>query len=350
MPQKIRLWRISPKDKLDEVDAKEIDLEKRMGDWLEENISLLGDDLMVIGREVPTDFNSKIDLLCLDSKGDLVVVELKKGRTPREVTTQALDYSSWVRDLSYEQISKIAENYQGIAPSSLEEAFQRTFEVDSLPETLNDGHRAVIVAESIDNDTERIVRYLSDFNVPINVATLQHFESADGAELIAQVFLIEPEVAEEKARKESRKSVYFSLDQNQKIADGNGVGDLFSHFRKQASNGLSPKPRSNGRNLALHNDNNHEVLVADARDSSVNSGLKFRVNALRYARHLGVDCKQILAVLPCGARDTDEWRAATEDEHPHLRAGAFRTEQEIDAFIEGLKANSLVGSVTETSA
>ena len=52
----------------------------------------------MIGREVETDFGGSIDILCIDAEGDLVIVELKRDRTPREVTAQALDYASWVTD------------------------------------------------------------------------------------------------------------------------------------------------------------------------------------------------------------------------------------------------------------
>ena len=55
---------------------------------------MLDPDLLVIGRQVPTGFGGTVDLLCLDPTGALVVVELKKGKTPREVTAQALDYAS----------------------------------------------------------------------------------------------------------------------------------------------------------------------------------------------------------------------------------------------------------------
>ena len=63
---------------------------------------------MVIGRQVETDFGGYIDLLCLDSKGDVVIIELKRGRTPREVTVQTLDYASWVNKLSHDKIAEIA--------------------------------------------------------------------------------------------------------------------------------------------------------------------------------------------------------------------------------------------------
>ena len=68
---------------------------------------------MIIERQVKTDFGGIIDLLCLDSRGDLAIVELKRDKTPREIMAQMLDYASWVNDLSHERIAEIANAYLG---------------------------------------------------------------------------------------------------------------------------------------------------------------------------------------------------------------------------------------------
>ena len=41
--------------------------------------------------------------------GDLVVVELKSGRTPREVTAQALDQASWAKALEFDDVVNMAD-------------------------------------------------------------------------------------------------------------------------------------------------------------------------------------------------------------------------------------------------
>ena len=109
--QDIRLWRITPDQRLDEIKSNPISREARLEEWLKSDIGALAPNLLVIGRQVPTDFGGTIDLLCLDSAGDTVVVELKKGKTPREVTAQALDYASWVKGLSTEQLVEIADKH-----------------------------------------------------------------------------------------------------------------------------------------------------------------------------------------------------------------------------------------------
>ena len=95
--QQVRLWEITPERKLSEIQARHSGLEQWLEDWLASDISAVDSSLMVIGRQVVTGFGGVIDLLCIDKNGDLVVVELKSGRTPRDVTAQALDYSSWVK-------------------------------------------------------------------------------------------------------------------------------------------------------------------------------------------------------------------------------------------------------------
>src|SRR2546426_3079438 len=54
------------------------------------------EDWMLIGRQVKTGSGAFIDLLAIAPDASLVVIELKKARTPREVTAQALDYASWI--------------------------------------------------------------------------------------------------------------------------------------------------------------------------------------------------------------------------------------------------------------
>src|SRR5262249_51805345 len=111
MPQEIRLWRIDKDERLLKCDPAPLDLEARLEEWLARDSSILSDDLLVIGRQVATAFGGFIDLLCIDRAGDLVIVELKRDKTPREITAQTLDYASWVTDLTADGITAIASSY-----------------------------------------------------------------------------------------------------------------------------------------------------------------------------------------------------------------------------------------------
>lgn len=83
----------------------------------------------------------------------------------------------------------------------------------------------------MDAGTGRIVRYLVEKSVPIKIATVQHFEDANGRELLAQVFLIEPEAVQPMARRTSARSGYRTVNGLQDLADEKGIGELYRRLR-----------------------------------------------------------------------------------------------------------------------
>lgn len=91
------IWRVD--DAPVAVAATKLEDEARLETWLTQDISILGLDVLVIGRQVTTAFGGIIDLLAIDREGELYVIELKRARTPREVVAQVLDYASWVGEL-----------------------------------------------------------------------------------------------------------------------------------------------------------------------------------------------------------------------------------------------------------
>ena len=291
---------------------------------------------MVIGRQVPTDFGGEIDLLCLDSTGSLVVVELKRGKTPRDVTAQALDYASWVKTLNYQQVESLAQEY---LKGSLNEKFSENFG-EELPETFD--HRSLVVAEEMDASTERIIRYLSDMNVPINVATVQYFKDSDGRETLAQVYLVEPELAAVKAVSTSTKRPYLLLSEIQAIANDNGVGGLYRHLANKASGKLSMF--ANSKNLGFrppHGSKNYRTLFdVNPSDSNDQLGLKFRLNGTRFANFYELGVEQVKDILPENHQSLppEGWRGATEEEKANWAGyqGRFYTTDEIDKFLSAL--------------
>ena len=152
-----RLYRLSG-DALVPVARGRLANENMIEGWIARQPDLLGLDILVIGRQVVTDFGGRIDLLGLDAEGNLVIVELKRDRTPREIIAQILDYASWVRTLTTRHVHQIAQDYlQG----RLDAVFRERFDA-ALPQTLNETHTMVIVASAFDASSQRIVRYLAE--------------------------------------------------------------------------------------------------------------------------------------------------------------------------------------------
>ena len=335
--QQIRLWEITPEQRLVEIKGNPIPLEERLEDWLESDISVLDSNLLVIGRQVETEFRGVIDLLCLNSAGDTVVIELKKDKTSREVTAQALEYASWVRKLSFDELARIADDYPKLT-GSLSEMFEKKFG-EELPAELNQVTRSLIVAVEMDAGTRRIVEYLTDLNVPINVATVKHFEDANGREMLAQVFRIEP--VEERARSATRGRG-VTLADVQARAERNGIGDMFRRMREGTRGVLSARAYSESILYAvrLPDGGQRTVLIVWSGSSEQGQGMDFVLHATRWSKHFGGREEQLSAWLPEGTRGYTgvRWSGSSPEERENARGleGSFQTEDEVQRFLEGI--------------
>jgi len=338
MPQDVRIWEIRNGSNLRELKQSTLDLEEKLEDWMEADISILRDDLMVIGRQVDTAFGGIIDLLCLDSRGDLVVVELKRDKTPREITTQMLDYASWVKDLSHEKISEIANDYLG-ANGPLEDVFKRHFD-DEIPETLNEQHEMLAVASNIDSDSERIINYLSDeHGVPVNAVTFHYYKDKQDNEFVARVFLIEPSEVEYRTqtKSSSKRKPNLSYTELQEIAEQKGVGKLYSHLFDGLSSlfdGKRSTRSSIGFTGKLDESNNVMVnLLPPESDDAY--GLKFQIYIPRITEYLGINKQIVTSWLP---EKREEWRyhsSAPQDMSGY--EGFFKDMKEVNTFLKGIE-------------
>lgn len=118
-----------------------------------------------------------------------MLIELKRERTPREVVAQALDYATWVERLQANEIEAI---YLRFKPKGhLATDFQAHFGVALEAEALNQSHQIVIVAAELDASSERIVAYLSERDIAINVLCFQVFQFGE-QQLISRAWLLDP--------------------------------------------------------------------------------------------------------------------------------------------------------------
>lgn len=187
MAHEVGLWRIGASGEPIRVTSSTIPLESQLETLIARDPAILGEPLMIIGQQVVTGFGGIIDLLGIDGDGVLHVLELKRGRTPREVVAQVLDYASWAKELSHDDVLAIYADSRQQPP--FEVAFSNVFGVGP-PDELNAGHRLTIVAHDADPATERVVSYLSFFAVPINVVFFRYFED-DDRRYLARTWLID---------------------------------------------------------------------------------------------------------------------------------------------------------------
>ena len=174
------------------VIAKEtdIELESHLESWIENSPWALVQEepILWIGRQASANVEESTifpDLLGVDSEGNLVIVELKRSKAPREVVAQLLEYAAWGKELSDEQIQGIAATYfqTGQKETTLQDAFGEMFE-DEMP-VLNRRLRLFVVAAEIPGTVLQVCRFLrTSHSMDINCLTVSTFQTESGEVLV----------------------------------------------------------------------------------------------------------------------------------------------------------------------
>lgn len=207
MATKTKIWKIDG-DNTTPLPDGGFDYEARLEELIFNNMSLLNNDWLLIGRQVKTGFGF-IDLLAIDQNGNLVVIELKRDQTHRETIAQALDYGSWAQKqttaLIVDVFTKFQQDYlQGGKGLVFDDYFENHFKTP-LPEELNSEHSLVIVAAASSDSTERIINYLSSHHeLNINFLTLRVFAD-NGNSYISRTWVV-AEKDEDEATNPVRKN------------------------------------------------------------------------------------------------------------------------------------------------
>ena len=342
MLQEVRLWEIAEDDRLHECALSSLDLEARLETWLARDISILAPQLMVIGRQVETAFGGIIDLLCVDRAGNLVVVELKRDKTPREITAQCLDYASWIKDLSGDAISEIARSHLGAL--SLDEAFRQRFG-EELPEAINENHSMLVVASRIDPASERIIKYLNTtYGVDINAVTFHYFRPGSGRELLARVFLIDPSDVEYQTltKRPSKRRPNLTYEELEELAEQNGVDALYRRFVE----GVEPHfqkhtTRSSLGFAAMLEASRKTVFSVLPGESTATDGLRFQVYIERLKELFGLSDEDALSLIPQCREPWKYYESADADLSGFQ--GYFVNQADIDRFVRGLAGRATAG-------
>jgi hypothetical protein len=253
MPLELGVWRID--HGLVALKATGLDLESRLQDLLDRDITIANPGWMVVGREVDTGFDSRLDILAIDIVGNLIVIELKRDETPRAVVAQVLEYGAWVVKLRAEDIPAIYRKYverhhPERAAESFDAAFCQRFGMREVPEEINQSHELVIVASQFDATSERIVAYLSEeHDVAINAVFFRVFKDGD-REYLSRVWLRDPsevEVEQEaRAPGEWNEEFYVSFGGGRNWEEARKFGFISGgggRFYSQTLHMLSPGDR-----------------------------------------------------------------------------------------------------------
>lgn len=176
--------------------------------WIVSNPNIIGSDLAIIGKQVSTK-SGPMDLLAIDKSGNLIIIELKRDKLPREALAQAIDYASDVAYWSIEKISEICTKFNG---KSLENTLSERFQdIDLESINVNENQRIILVGFAIESSLERMIEWLADkFDVNINAVILNYVKTQGGDELLTKTAIISEELEQEKIKKKKKFEIPMS--------------------------------------------------------------------------------------------------------------------------------------------
>ncbi len=210
MATEIKVWQII-NGKLEPIEVsmteagrKEVqDLEK----WIKSKPDILGEDILIIGEQTPTK-SGPLDFLGIDKSGNILIIELKRDKIPREALAQAIDYAS---DIATWDLDKLSEACYTYLEQPLEDYIttEDKFEDINIEDlSINQSQRILLVGTFIEESLQRMIEWLSEnYGVSINAIILKYIKTRKGEELIAKTSIIPEEIEIERSKKQQRKII-----------------------------------------------------------------------------------------------------------------------------------------------
>lgn len=153
-----------------QIDEADVDYEKELEERLvrTKSAEIGGVEILYIGQQGTTEHGKIYDLVGVDEDGNLAVVELKQGKTPRRVIAQALDYVGRLRYRDYDELEEDYDQFQRKHDhedsKSLREAHRSHFNLDEplSPDEFNTEQRMIIIGASFDDALTNMADYLRE--------------------------------------------------------------------------------------------------------------------------------------------------------------------------------------------
>lgn len=182
------IWEIAedgPKKIKETQFKKEKLLEEKLEDWITKDPTILGENLLIVGRQVLIQDNrDRLDILALDVQGNSVIIEIKRDTLKDPVDIQALRYASYVSKWRFENFENLAKNYYGKTDdnefnfNSMFESFCSDAGSEEIP-NVNEDQRIIIVGAAVAEKLGSVALWLNDHSVDIKLIEIKAFRKND---------------------------------------------------------------------------------------------------------------------------------------------------------------------------
>lgn len=178
-------------------------------EWILQTPRILGEDLLVITSEF-SEFDrtsERLDVLALDRRGVLTIVELKRSAVGTAAELQALRYAAYCSTMSLRDISELLAKYEskrtGLEVISTE-AERRIKEFVNEPDftELTNKPRVILGAEEFSPETTATVLWLKTFGLDLSCVRLRPYNVEGQLLLDSSVIIPLPEAKEFQIRRD----------------------------------------------------------------------------------------------------------------------------------------------------
>ena len=197
-----QLFRINPEnresEKIAEVDFARLGFKERQDiqEWVAANPGILGEDLLIIGKEFSgfdrTD--ERLDLLAVDADGKLVVIELKRDDSGADAHWQAIKYASYLQRASADDIIRMLAEYSETSEEDATNSLLQHLNADDL-NALNNDQRIILASHRFAPEVTSAALWLND-KAPgddlISCVQLTPYQDGDDGPLYVQASTIIP--------------------------------------------------------------------------------------------------------------------------------------------------------------
>lgn len=154
----------------------DLNLDERhyLQEWISDRPDVLGEPLLIIAKEFDKflDTSDRLDLLALDRKGQLVVIENKTDDSGKGVVGQALKYASFCSEIPHPRIIELYADYVGSKESAEEDlcAFFKAESISQIPKLNAQGKpRMIIVAGNFRREATSSALWLRKWGINIDL-------------------------------------------------------------------------------------------------------------------------------------------------------------------------------------
>lgn len=169
---------------------------QNLAKWIELNPSILGEELMIVTTEYDRfdKTNERLDLLSIDKEGNLVIIELKRDDSGKNVDLQAIKYAAYCSTLSLFDLIEMYIRYQNqknivLSQEEARKAILNFIDNDDFEE-FNDRPRIILVAKEFRPEVTASVLWLRKFAIDITCVKWDPYELSDGQMAINSSVLI----------------------------------------------------------------------------------------------------------------------------------------------------------------